>query len=254
MTRPLRYDDQFISIINDKFHESFLKIITLKVQSTAFFKRLNLQQSLQLCGLIDFFIGLIVFLYFFKLLQLKEEGILYAIENITLIISMFFGLLGFDSATNLKKYNGNIYKLWRIYFTFSIPVIELFQQIEGFCYYYYQCSFLFYILATTLYLIINLYLTKIAWSFCIRLDKGHELLIIHGKYLEKMMAEENYKINDVKQYIPPELRDKNIRNVHKENELINLGNAQSNVIEEDAFAPSKNNPFFNAMKNIQMKK
>ena len=54
------------------------------------------------------------------------------------------------------------------------------------------------------YLLINIYLTKIAWSFFIRLNKGHEILIIHGKYLEKMINDESYKISDVKNYVPPE--------------------------------------------------
>ena len=42
--------------------------------------------------------------------------------------------------------------------------------------------------------IINIYATKIAWSFNTRLQKGQDLLVIHGKYLDQMMSFENQRI------------------------------------------------------------
>ena len=50
-------------------------------------------------------------------------------------------------------------------------------------------------------LIINLYCAKIAWSFNTRLQRGQELLVIHGKYLEQMISNENQKIIDTQNLI-----------------------------------------------------
>ena len=50
-------------------------------------------------------------------------------------------------------------------------------------------------------LIINLYFTKISWSFNTRLQRGQELLVIHGKYLEQMISNENQKIIDTQNLI-----------------------------------------------------
>lgn len=67
MARPLKYDDQFISILSDKLYERFF-FFAVKVQSTSFCQKLNLQQALFLSGIVDFFMGFIVFCYFSKLL------------------------------------------------------------------------------------------------------------------------------------------------------------------------------------------
>lgn len=246
MARPLRYDDQFVSIVNEKIHDKFLNLVSIKVQSTAFFQKLNLQQSLIVCSLIDMLIGLIIFFYFFRIMELKEEGFIYIAENILLVLGMFFGLVGFDSATNLKKRNSIIYKSWRIFITFAIPFCELIQSSDKFCYYNSNCTFGYFVLVATIIFTINLYLTKVAWSFCIRIDRNHELLIIHGKYLENMMKEENYKITDnIKKYVPP-----NIKQTQRDNELIQMPST-GNVMEEEIFAPRKANPFFNAIQNIK---
>jgi hypothetical protein len=65
MTRPLRYDDSFTSIINEKVHENFLLLFNIKVQSTAFQQKLNLQRSLIIVSLFDLFVGLVISLLFF---------------------------------------------------------------------------------------------------------------------------------------------------------------------------------------------
>ena len=58
---------------------------------------------------------------------------------------------------------------------------------------------------------VNIYFTKIAWSFCVRLDRSHELLIIHGKYLEKMMNDEQTKFNELKTYLPPDIKENKVQ-------------------------------------------
>jgi hypothetical protein len=250
MARPLRFDDQFISIINEKIEGKFFFLFKIKVQSTAFCKKLNLQQSLRICGIYDLVIGVLIFFNFFKILDL-QSSIIFTFEIMFLLIGLFFGILGIDSANNLRKTNAGIYKIWRYFITCAIPVLELSHLGNNFCYFTIQCDFLYYVSVSVIYFLINLYFTKIAWSFFVRLDKGHETLVIHGKHLEKMILDENYKINDVKKYIPPEIRDQNkMKFVQKENELVHFAD-QGTVVEEQMFAPKQNNLFFNAAaKNI----
>lgn len=254
MTRPLMYDDQFVSMISEKVHERFLYFFTIKVQSTAFFQRLNLQRALIISSLVDFLIGLIIFLLFFKILQLKE-GNLFFIENVILTMGMVFGIVGLDAALNIKKRNCLIYKYWRIFITFFIPIVEFFNYDEYyFCYYNEICSPVYYYSLSAVYILFNLYLVKIAWSVCIRLGRNEELLVIHGKYLEQMIKEEKYKIHDARKYIPIELRENNARKYRKENEMMNLGVTESGTVKEDTFLPKTTNPFLNAIKKIQNEK
>ena len=61
--------------------------------------------------------------------------------------------------------------------------------------YYSKCPTFFYYSGLSLGIfIINIYAAKIAWSFNKRLQKGQDLLVIHGKYLEQMMSFENQRI------------------------------------------------------------
>ena len=248
MTRPLRYDDSFMSIVSEKLHEKFLNIFTVKVQSTAFCQKMNLKQSLFIISMIDFLIGLIVFLLFLRILDLNtNEGSIYIIENLIVVLGMVFGLVGMDASTNLKKKNASIYKLWRIFITFSIPVFELINSLDQICYYSTNCTSWRYLGFTIVIFPINIYFTKIAWSFCVRLDKSHELLIIHGKYLEKMMNDEQNKITDLNNYIPPEI-SKTIHNDYKEQELANMFKSQQSEYLEDTFTTKKQTNLFTSLK------
>lgn len=199
MTRPLKYDDSFTSILNQKLHDKFLNFLDIKVQSTAFYKKLNLQFSIVICSLWDIIFGFTIFLHSFNNNYLN---VLHFIENFLFMIGTFFGILGLDAASNLRKLNAQIYKKWRIFITFIIPILEIFNNFSFICNYSDDCSgFIIFFLLVILFFV-NIYLTKIAWSFSIRLEKGHELLVIHGKYLEKMLLDESYKLNDVKKYVP----------------------------------------------------
>src|SRR5687767_13684822 len=115
MTRPLRYDDSFTNIINEKVHDKFLSVFTIKVQSTAFCQRLNLQRSLIVTSLYDIIFRLIIFFTFFNSIEVSHESFLFFVENFFLIIGLCFGCVGLDSATNLRKMNTKIYKNWRIF-------------------------------------------------------------------------------------------------------------------------------------------
>jgi hypothetical protein len=204
MARPLRYDDSFTSIINEKVHDKFLLFFNIKVQSTGFHQRLNLQRSLMLSGLIDLIFGCLFSLAFFANVNKAEHHILFILENFILMISFCFGCVGIDAATNLRKFNTKIYKNWRYFITFAFPFLEIINNFNFLCIYNTTCETLNGIIFVLLYFLLNIYLSKIAWSFFIRLQRGHELLIIHGKYLEKMINDESYKINDLKKYVPPE--------------------------------------------------
>jgi hypothetical protein len=223
MTRPLRYDDSFTNIINEKIHDKFLKFFTIKVQSTAFCQKLNLQRSLLVTSLFDIVFGLIVAISFFRSIIISYENFLYFIENFVIIIGICFGFVGLDSSTNLKKSSSRIYKNWRIFVTFAFPFIEIINNFNFLCNYRPNCNKLADVVFVICLFAVNIYFTRIAWSFYIRLDKNHELLIIHGKYLEKMINDESYKINDIKKYVPPEapigLRTAPTSNSAAENEL-----------------------------------
>ncbi len=204
MTRPLRYDDSFMNIINEKIQDKFLKIFTIKVQSTAFCQKLNLQRSLMVAGLYDIFFGIFVFIYYFRTIAKFSDSYLIFLQNFLLICGIGFGFVGLDSAANLRKINTRIYKIWRIFITFFIPFIELINNFSFFCSLANNCNKFYNFIITIIVFVINIYLTRIAWSFYIRLNRNHELLIIHGKYLERMINEESYKINDLRKYVPPE--------------------------------------------------
>jgi hypothetical protein len=204
MARPLRYDDSFMNIINEKVHDKFLNIFNIKVQSTGFHQRLNLQRSLMLSGLIDLIIGIFSSLAFFANIPDANYQFLFCLENFLLIISFCFGCVGIDAASNLRKLNTKIYKNWRFFITFAFPILEIFNNFNYLCIYRTSCDTINDVIFLIVYFLVNIYLCKIAWSFWIRLQRGHELLIIHGKYLEKMINDESYKINDLKKYVPPE--------------------------------------------------
>lgn len=211
MTRPLKYDDQFKSIINEKINDKFLFFFNLKVQSTGFCKTLNLQRSLIISSIYDIFIGVLNLFLFFHTVGKHRSDYIYLIEIFIQMLAILFGCLGIDCSTSLKKQNMRIYKIYRVILTFSFLIFELFWGypiLSEIC----SNSFCKLILLIIIVLI-NLYFTRLAWSFYIRLVKGHELLIIHGKYLENMMIEEEKKeahsfINNEQQqqgnYVPPQ--------------------------------------------------
>jgi hypothetical protein len=199
MTRPLKYDDSFTSILNQKLHDRFLNFLDIKVQSTAFFQKLNLQFSLVITSLWDIFFGIAIFLNSFNQSYLN---LLHFVENFLFMIGTFFGILGLDAASSLRKLNSQIYKKWRIFITFIFPFLEIVNNFSFICNFSDNCSGLKIFFVIVIIFAVNLYWTKIAWSFSIRLEKGHELLVIHGKYLEKMLQDESYKLNDVKKYVP----------------------------------------------------
>jgi hypothetical protein len=233
MTRPLRYDDSFTNIINEKIHDKFLHVFNVKVQSTAFRQKLNLQRSLLIVSLWDITFGTILLFAFFNSVGEMKDNIIFLIENFFLIIGICFGFVGVDSATNLRKVNTKVYKNWRVFITFAFPILEMINNFSFFCYYWNQCSKLENFIIISIIFIFNIYWTKIAWSFYIRLARGHELLIIHGKYLDKMINDESYKLNDVKKYVPPEqlmgnkLLSATNTNTGSDSELSIFGNKQN---------------------------
>jgi hypothetical protein len=244
MARPLRYDDQFVSIVNDRIFIDFLCIFRIKAQSTCFYKSMNLQRGLIVCGLYDLIVGSLVLFYFIELASLVPNNFLDIIENGCLVAGILFAILAFEGAVNLKKQLVYYYKLYRNFITFFIPLCEIYLSPSGVCFYL-PCDFLTLLCLMSIYLIVNLYLNKIVASFYARLLFNQELLIIHGKHLEKMMEQETYKIySNASRYIPPDKMS------NKEKEFIQLSSLGFKI-EEDTFEPGKN-PFLKAMKNLKM--
>lgn len=215
MTRPLRYDDAFINILREKMHDKFLGMLTLKVQSTTFFQKLNLQKGLLVSSLLDITYGIIILILFVQNFNYYKSNS-FVLENTIGILCLFFGLIGVDSALNLKKTHSFVYKNWRIAFTFLYVMTEIGNSFNFICFYTQDedapgqesCGWLLKAVYFLFIVTLSGYLTKIAWSFYVRLDQSHDLLIIHGKYLETMLNEDNVKYEVSKKYIPPNKLDK----------------------------------------------
>lgn len=224
MSRPLIYDDQFTSLIHSNIKQKFLFCFSIKVQSTAFYQMCSLQNAIRVCSIYDLLFGITMLYCSFHQMSF--------IELILIILSFFFFFISINMSNNLnKKYSAYYYK-WRITIVFLVPILEFFDfNSNGVCYYSSMCSKgMFYIGITIGITIVHLYLAKIAWSFTTRLMLNQELLIIHGKYLEKMLNNENHKFTDAKKYIPPEMQRNEI-------EMLNFGNNNGTVVDKDAFKP-----------------
>jgi hypothetical protein len=241
MSRPLRYDDQFTSAINERVTITIFFCFKFKAQSTCFYKRMNLLQGLLLCSLIDIIIAIFIFL---QLIQVADFNSFtyYNIKNYISIMGIPFGFIGYDAAINLKKNSSRLYRNWRIFITLMTIICELSLGLTGVLYHD-ENIFIFcaYLLG---YVVISTYMNKIVESFHARLMLNQELLIVHGKYLEKMLENDSYRMNDnIKKYIPPKVKEKK--------EDIELGQVTQlgMVIEDDTFVP-KRNPFLNALNHL----
>ena len=192
MSRPLIYDDQFKSLVKSEMKQKFLFCIPMKVQSSAFYKSLSLQSSLRICSIYDILCG------FFILYCGKSTFY----ETLFIILFFFFGVMSINNSVNLSKRFSKYYYYWRLAITILIPLREFIHYSnEKICYYSVCTSFIYYSGLSIGILIINLYCAKSAWSFNTRLQRGQELLVIHGKYLEQMISNENQKIIDTQNLI-----------------------------------------------------
>ena len=185
MSRPLIYDDQFKSLIKSDMKEKFFFCIPMKVQSSAFYKSLSLQDSIRICSIYDIICG-------FFILFCGSSSFW---EILFIIFFFAFGILSFNNSINISKNFAKYYYYWRVFVTFFIPIKEFVNyNTEKMCYYSKCPTFLYYSGLSFGILIVNVYAAKIAWSFNARLQKGQDLLVIHGKNLEQMMSFENQRI------------------------------------------------------------
>ena len=129
-----------------------------------------------------------VFLFYFV-------AILPFLKFFLLFFFFGFGILSIDNSINISKSYSKYYYLWRIFVTIFVPLREFINfSKEKMCYYSKCPTFIFYSGLSFGIFLINIYATKIAWSFNVRLQKGQDLLVIHGKYLDDMMTFENQRI------------------------------------------------------------
>ena len=185
MSRPLIYDDQFKALLKSDMKEKFFFCIPMKVQSSAFYKSLSLQYSIRICSIYDFICGLFILFC----------GSNSFWEIIFTLFFFCFGILSINNSISVSKAYSKYYYFWRIFVTVFIPFKEFFNyNNEKMCYYSKCPTFLYYSGLSFGILIINIYAAKIAWSFNVRLQKGQDLLVIHGKYLDSMMSFENQRI------------------------------------------------------------
>lgn len=192
MSRPLIYDEQFMSLVKTEMRAKFFFCFPMKVQSSAFYKTCSLQNSIRVCSIYDFICG------FFILFCGS-----YSYWEIILTIFFFaFGILSMNNSINVRKLFSKYYYFWRIFVTIFIPIKEYFNyNNEKVCYYSKCPTFIYYSGLSFGILIVNIYTARIAWSFYIRLQKGQDLLVIHGKNLEQMMTFENKRILNIKNEI-----------------------------------------------------
>jgi len=190
MSRPLIYDDQFTSLVHSNIKQNIFFCFPIKVQSTAFYQSMSLQNAIRICSIYDFIFG-----FFILYCAYPNFSIL---EFILMFLSIIFGVISMGMSNNFNKRYSKYYYYWRITITFLIPIIEFFEYNSNKICYYTTCNkFTFYFGISIGLTIIHFYLTKIAWSFSMRLLLGQELLIIHGKYLELMLNKENSLINNI---------------------------------------------------------
>ena len=215
MSRPLIYDDQFKSFGNE-VNQKFFFCIKMKVQSSAFYNSLSLQNSLRICSIFDI-------ICCFCLLYCGKYSFF---EIIFAILFFFFGVMSINNSFNLSKNFSKYYYYWRISIVLIIPIREFFvYRKENICYYTECKSFFYYSGLSFGILIITFYLAKISWSFNERLQIGQELLVIHGKYWETMISNEMQKIMDTRNIM---LQNKNTE--------IELNNAKlSNIIPNNDY-------------------
>lgn len=212
MTRPLIYDDQFKSLIHSQIKEKFLFCFSMKVQSTAFYQNMSLQNAIRICSLYDFIIFIIIFYNSYNAIDL--------IDIILLVCTCLFGIIAMGLSNNLNKKYSQYYYYYRIAFLIILPIMEFYDYKNNHsCYYYSSCnSFSFYFGYSVGILLINIYFAKIAWSFNIRLKMGHELLIIHGKYLEKILTNEKTEFITNEEPSSPFEQKNQMKILNKENE------------------------------------
>jgi len=210
MTRPLCYDDSFTNLVNEKLFANFLNCFTIRVYKTGFIK-LNLLFSLIIIGIFDFTLGIIAAIVYFKQEDYRQLSLLIKIQFFFVILGVVFGLFGIKAASSMLKKFSIIYKNWRIFITIAYPLCEIFNGFYIFCMLFTNCNYFLTFLALIFWSVFNLYLTLITWSYYVRLDQSHELLIIHGRNLKKIMNnDENIKNRDKDKdnkaktdYIPP---------------------------------------------------
>ena len=190
MSRPLIYDDQFTALVNSNMKQNIFFCFLIKVQSTAFYQSMSLQNAIRICSIYDFFFG-----FFILYCAYPNFSIL---EFILLFLSIVFGVISMGMSNNFNKRYSKYYYYWRVIITLIIPIIEFCEFNSNKICYYSNCNKFTYYFGLTLGItIIHIYLTKIAWSFSTRLLLGQELLIIHGKYLELMLNKESSMINNI---------------------------------------------------------
>jgi hypothetical protein len=249
MARPLRYDDQFTSIINERVTIRLFFCFKLKAQSTCFYKRINLLQGLLLCSLIDIIIAVYIFLQLIHVADYNSFTYLN-IKNYISILGILFGFIGFDAAANLKKRSSRLYRNWRIFITILTIACELSVGLTGVL--YHDENIFIYAAYMVCYIGVSTYMNKIVESFNTRLMLNQELLIVHGRYLEKMVENDSYRMNDnIKKYIPPVKVEKKV-DITDDVEMVKVPNITQlgSSIEEDVFEPKAKNPFLNALRGL----
>ena len=193
--RPLKYDPQFQSLMNNNLKENFLFLFRMKVPDSMM-RKYSLQQGIMIIGFISLFFDFL-FLIFKKTNNSFEKYIIY--------FDILFNLIAFHVALTLKCFYAKLYYYWRIILIFIFPYIEYFNFYRyNICFIFsYYCNIYFIIIGILFFEIVNLYFIRIIWALYNHLYFGNYLLAINGCSLFNLLEKENIRIEIERVYKPP---------------------------------------------------
>lgn len=230
--RPLKYDPQFQSLMNNNLKENFLFLFRMKVPDSMM-RKYSLQQGIMIIGFISLFFDFL-FLIFKKTNNSFEKYLIY--------IEILLNLIAFHVALTLKCFYARFYYYWKIILLFIFPYIEYFNFYRyKICFIFsYYCNIYFIIIGILFFEIVNLYFIRIIWALYNHLYFGNYLLAINGCSLFNLLEKENIRIEIERVYKPPVI-ETIIKNPKIELKIFN------NEKKEE-------NPFAKAMEQLKKEK
>ena len=230
--RPLKYDPQFQSLMNNNLKENYLFLFRMKVPDSMM-RKYSLQQGIIIIGFISLFFDLL-FLIFKKTNNSFEKYLIY--------IEILLNLIAFHVALTLKCFYARFYYYWKIILLFIFPYIEYFNFYRyKICFIFsYYCNIYFIIIGILFFEIVNLYFIRIIWALYNHLYFGNYLLAINGCSLFNLLEKENIRIEIERVYKPPVI-ETIIKNPKIELKIFN------NEKKEE-------NPFAKAMEQLKKEK
>ena len=228
--RPLKYDPQFQSLMNNNLKENFLFLFKMNVPNSMM-RKFSLQKAIMIISLISLFWDFI-FLYFTN----------YSFEKTIIYGEIIFNIIALHVSLTLKCIYSRLYYYWKVLLLFFFPFIQYIKFKKDFiCFFFsFYCNIYVIIIGILIFEIINIYFIKISWAIYNHLYQGNYLLVINGCTLFQLLEKENIRIEIERIYKPPVIEKK------EKNPKIELKIFDKKEKEE--------NPFIKAMEQIKNNK